>query len=313
VSESHIKPDFLIIGAQKSGTTWLWEMLGQHPGTSLPTKKEIHFFGSSELYRKGPGWYYEHFDGLDAGLICGEASTSYLFDRVPFWFNDNRALAYDSTLGKIPDLVRRELPDAKIIAVLRDPVHRAISAYRHWMRKGDLPPLAGLQKTATSHPKLRIGEYGHYHQYLRLWCQTFPREQMLFLNFESDVIGDPRRALEKVFRFLGLDDEFEPRQPERHVYRSWSWTRSVVSYYAGPLRRWVNRGGLGTWLDSHDIMEKYALRLGDVEFLREIYLPSKEALETLLDRSLDNWDYGSGLLSSMRRGKGGQRHTGVFL
>ena len=52
------KPNFFIIGAQKCGTGWLWEMLKQHPGTDLPSQKEIHFFGASELYRKGKGWYY---------------------------------------------------------------------------------------------------------------------------------------------------------------------------------------------------------------------------------------------------------------
>ena len=81
------KPDFMIIGAQKAGTTWLWEKLNLHHGTSLPKEKEIHFFGGVENYQKGREWYYNHFSNLDPYKVTGEASTTYLYDRIPYWHN----------------------------------------------------------------------------------------------------------------------------------------------------------------------------------------------------------------------------------
>ena len=87
-----IKPDFLIIGAQKAGTTWLWRMLEQHPDTDLAKEKEIHFFGSSELYRTGKDRYYGHFARLDRSKLIGEASTSYFYDNVLYWYNDSPKL-----------------------------------------------------------------------------------------------------------------------------------------------------------------------------------------------------------------------------
>ena len=294
------KPDFLLIGAQKSGTSWLWEMLGQHPETDLPPTKEIHYFGSSEHYAKGPEWYYAHFEGLDQRRLCGEASTSYLFDRVPFWFNESRQIEYDPTLSALPALVHTEIPDAKVIAVLRDPVHRALSAYRHWMKKGNLSPLAGLRRTAVEHPRLRILEYGQYCRHLRAWRDVFPSNQMLVLIFEEDVVNRPRDGLRKVYEFLDLDQEHDATRPERRVHGSWSWTRSVASYYSGPFRRWVDRGRIGDWLDRHDFMERFAVRRSDIAFLRDTYESQKTDLESLLGRSLDCWDYGKGLMEGGR-------------
>ena len=63
-STNRNEPGFFIIGAQKSGTSWLWSMLKQHPGASLPKQKEIDYFGSSELYARGDDWYFSYFDGL---------------------------------------------------------------------------------------------------------------------------------------------------------------------------------------------------------------------------------------------------------
>ncbi len=119
------KPDFLIIGAQKAGTTWLWAMLNQHPGVQLPETKEIHFFGGSETYAAGLDAYLAHFEGIPENRVTGEASTAMFFDRVPYWYNKGRELVYDDALPPVPELVRRDLGEVKIIVVLRDPVRRA--------------------------------------------------------------------------------------------------------------------------------------------------------------------------------------------
>ena len=285
-------PDFLIIGAQKSGTTWLWKMLNQHPGTVLPAQKEIHYFGSSEIYAKGPEWYFRNFDDIDSCVVTGEASTSYLFDKVPYWYNKANKIEYDTSLPSLPALVASVLPHVKIIVVLRDPVQRAASAYRHWMKQGNISPLIGLRRTALEHPRLRILQYGDYARHLTAWMQVFPRNQILVMLFEEDVIGDPDNGIKKVFKFLDLDLEFSPSKIKKKVHQSWSWTRIVANYYAGPFRRLLGKYPIGGFLNKHDFLGKFAIRPSDLQFLCDAYLPSRKAIEKLIERNLDCWNYG---------------------
>lgn len=290
-----VRPDFLIIGAQRAGTTWLWTMLQQHPGTSLPKGKEIHFFGSAELYTKGTDWYYFHFQHLDPGKVVGEASTTYLYDRVPYWHNNSRRLEFDEMLPSIPELVTRELPAAKILVMLRDPVGRAVSAYYYWMQRvDDVSPFLGLKETALRYPKMRILEYGYYARYLRLWAEFVPPERMRVLVFEEDVVKEPGKTVRAVYEFLDLDPDFVPRQADRAVHRSWTWTRILFRYFSrGVAPRLGKSRRLGAWLDRYDLLGGMAVRPADVEFLRAQYAPEKAELERLLNRRLDCWTYGA--------------------
>ena len=83
-----------------------------------------------------------------------------LLDRPAFFYNDVNKLEYDESLPLLPEMVRTMLPDVKVIVCLRDPVRRAVSAYFHWMRKGELPVSAGIEKTAVNHPRLRPPDKG---------------------------------------------------------------------------------------------------------------------------------------------------------
>ena len=115
-------PGFLIIGAQKSGTTTLFAMLGTHPQLTRPTDKEVHYF--SLHYERGEAWYRRHFKGE----IAFEASPYYIFHPAA------------------PERIRATIPNAKLIAILRDPVQRSISHYFHSVLKGHetLPMLEAL-------------------------------------------------------------------------------------------------------------------------------------------------------------------------
>jgi hypothetical protein len=116
-------PDFVIIGAQKAGTTVLFDMLAEHPQVSLSTVKEIHYFDIN--FRRGEEWYRRHFDRH----IAGEASPYYIF--------------HPSTHDRMKALI----PNAKVIAILRDPVERALSHYFHEVRLGceKLPIMEALR------------------------------------------------------------------------------------------------------------------------------------------------------------------------
>lgn len=289
-------PSFFIIGAQKSGTTWLWDMLNQHPGTSL-ADKEIHYFGSSELYAKGDDWYYNHFEDVNPGKVTGEASTTYFYDRVPYFYNESRHIEFDDSLPPIPELLARNFPEAKYILSLRDPVRRAISAYTHWMKKGRLSPTLGLKKTATEYPKLRIIEFGLYAKYLAAWQKHIPAERFRILLFEDQIIKNYEQTLRDTYTYLELDRNFKPQHPTKSRHRSWGWTRIVFNYYGKKFFRNIGESRAGKLLDRYNFLENFAVTTEDIEFLRSIYLPEKEQISNLTGLDLSGWDYGERLMT----------------
>lgn len=289
-------PAFFLIGAQKAGTSWLWKMLDQHPGTSLPSQKELHYFGSSELYNKGDDWYFKFFNGLDPEKLIGEASTTYFYDRVPYWHNNSNQIEFDESLPIIPELISRKFPDAKFIVVLRDPVHRAISAYFHWMRGGETSPLLGLKKVVTTMPKMRIAEYGLYAKYLKIWMEHVPSDRFRVIVFEDQVKKDWDQTLADTYEYLGLDPAFKPEKPARRVHASWGWTRIMFNYYAGRISRNIGRSNAGYLLDRFNFLSGSAIKAEDIEYLRSIYLPEKEQIASLIGNDLSCWDYGETML-----------------
>lgn len=289
-------PHFFLLGVQKSGTTWLWNMLDQHPGTSLPQTKEIHYFGSAELYAKGDDWYYEHFAGLDPDKVIGEASTSHFYDRVPYWHNDSDQIEYDDSLPPVPELIDHHFPQAKYLVILRDPVRRAISAYSHWMKKGMVSPMLGLKRVAIEHPKMRILEYGLYARYLEAWLKQVPAERFRIILFEQQIKKNWETTLHDIYGYLGLDPAFNPVRPERAVHQRWGWSRILFNYYAGKMFGNIGDSSLSKIVGRLDPLPFKAIKPEDIEFLRSRYLPEKEKIASLTGLDLSSWDYGEALL-----------------
>ena len=199
-------PDFLIIGAQRGGTTSLYEYLCRHPQVDPATEKEIHYFDFQTA--RGPAWYRAHFPWRFPGTrITGEASPFYLFHP------------------RVPRLVRDLLPAVRLIVLLRDPVERAHSHFR-LQRRAKIEPLATFEEAIAAEPERLAGErekfarlpdyYGYnFHQYSYLergiylpqlvaWEEFFPREQLLVLGSE-DFYARPAEVFGRVCDFLGLD------------------------------------------------------------------------------------------------------------
>lgn len=292
-SQGLTRPDFLVIGAQKAGTSWLWQMLEQHPDADLPARKEIHFFGGVENYRKGKEWYYNHFKEINPSKITGEASTSYFYDHIPYWYNPSRSLEHDRSLPTIPELIMNELPDAKIILILRDPVRRAVSAYKHLTRHAMVSPRLGLKQTALNHPKTRILEYGLYAKYLTAWKALVAPDRMRIFVFEEDVRKSPENTVREIYEFLALDSGFKPQGLSEIVHKSWTWTRIFIHYYSPkPLRRLI-KSRFGNVLDSVQLFPPTRISRDDLDFLHTVYSPQKRELEALLKRKLDCWNHES--------------------
>lgn len=189
-------PDFLIIGAQKGGTTSMYHYLTQHPQVQHAKKKEINFF--TDHFEEGVDWYRNQFFRRVPGKLQGEASPIYLFHH------------------RAPERVYSLFPKVKLIVLLRDPVARAFSHYKHNVRKGREKrtfdeAINKEMKTIDADlaaPELRKygGCYvkrGVYVDQIKRWTAYFPTEQILFLKSE-DFFKDPKGTMEVVHKFLGI-------------------------------------------------------------------------------------------------------------
>lgn len=229
--KARILPSFLIIGAQRAGTTSLYDHLRHHPDIAEPAggeqsvswRKELHFF--DEKFWRGIDWYRSFFPlaasrriarlrGSD--LVAYEATPYYLFHPA------------------VPERVARTIPDVRLIALLRDPIERAYSHYQMMLRKNterlsfedaiaaEEERLAGEEERLLADPRYFSRHHRHhsyisrglYADQLERWFAHFPREQLLVLRAE-DFFAKPAEALADVLAFLGLRDwspgEFEAR------------------------------------------------------------------------------------------------------
>lgn len=215
-------PDFVIIGAAKSGTTSLYDFVIKHPRINPAYTKELHYFSSPEGFGL---WYYRSNFPITIKQLTGEASTSYL------------------PISEVPARMKAVIPDAKLIAILRNPVDRAYSHY-HFARKhnretsttfeealrleesrwrkvmeaaaelesvfcerealsghGNLYQLFRNLSQISSTPYLMTGRYADH---LENWFRYYDRNRLLVLSTE-DFGRDRQGVLNQVFEFLGVD------------------------------------------------------------------------------------------------------------
>ena len=193
-------PNFLIIGAQKSGTSWLHAMLRQHPDVFMP-EAELHFFDKRHHFERGVAWYERHFADAGGHAAIGEKTPDYL------WANGQ------GVEGHLPDVHRNlhaVVPDARLIVVLRNPVERAVSAVLHLLRTRRVSPIHSLDDLLVGRGRDLVRghgviEYGFYCEQLEAYLELFDRDRMLVLFFEEDVRDDPASTLRRVCAFLGID------------------------------------------------------------------------------------------------------------
>ena len=197
----HRLPDFIIAGAPRSGTSWLYVLAGRHPQLAMaaPMVPEPKFFLIDELWRRGIDYYStKWFDPLPAGRVLGEKSANYLES------------------SEAAERMCRVLPRVKLIFLLRNPVDRAYSNYL-WSRQNGLETetferalALETQREQDLAPNLRYARphayfaRGLYAEHLPRFYDRFPREQILVLRHE-DVETCPEIVAAALHRFLGVD------------------------------------------------------------------------------------------------------------
>jgi Sulfotransferase domain len=243
-------PSALIIGAQRSGSTSLFNYLAQHPDVLPPLGKEIHYFDLH--YARGLRWYRGRFPfahRLRPPAITIDASPYYLAHPLA------------------AERAHRLLPEVKLVALLRNPIERAFSHYQHEVRDGreslsfaealdrEAERLAGeeerLQRDSGyysfEHHRYSYTRRGHYLEQLERWTRWYPRSQLLVLQSEW-LFRDPAAASAAVYEFLGLRphrlEKYKPFYQGAYDRRIPADIRQRLVTYFEPLNR-----ELYLWLD----------------------------------------------------------------
>ena len=199
-------PTFLIIGAQKSATRWLRSNLGRHPHV-YAAPHEVEFFNNGERFgSRGADWYRGQFAGWAGEHVVGEATPGYMI-----WRHHPPVVA-----NRIKEIV----PDARLIAVLRNPVDRANSAMVHHIRRGRLPEGSTLLEHVRAQPpeadRVGLVTGGWYAASLRPFQRTFGDQLLVLLH--DDVRDDPQAVYNAALRHVGANPQFRPTELDQIVF-----------------------------------------------------------------------------------------------
>jgi hypothetical protein len=295
-----MKPNFLIIGAARAGTTALYHCVRQHPEIFVSRPKELRFFAKADAPAfGGPGdenvnrnwvttWeeYCRHFADVNGQKAIGEASPFYLCSE------------------EAPKRIRRFLPDAKLVVVLRDPVSRAFSSFMY-LRRAGREPLSDFRSALQAEDVRRQDNWEYLWQYrslglystqLERYLDVFPRE-LIWIGLFDDLGAEPIRFCQMVYAFLEVDPDFRPRiaegvnasgEPRSRTLQDIvdkqnplrSFARSLLPKSFGrAIRRTVLKRNLRRDVIPRDVEQE----------LRAYYRPEIERLEILIGRDLSAW------------------------
>lgn len=298
----------LIVGAPKCGTTSLFRYASQHPSICGSQEKESRFFEFQPPERIAEWWdhQFSHWDGEEVVL---EASPYNLF--VPY----------------VPERIAKAIPDARIVAILRDPVERAHSDwwmfYTRQLEEREFPqaieannqrlqeaPLAEAENPERlwrgnydgihEHRTLELRPYlecGHYAEQLRRYRQYFPDERIHVL-FLDDFHGDPRATARRLWDCLGVDTDVTLQEPEaqnvafRQMPEPWLAALRVANRLRIPTLLPVRvKGWIRSLLSGGS---RPTIEPETRTWLEDYYRPHNEQLRSLLDREVPSWLAGNG-------------------
>ncbi len=289
MSRADVKPNFLIVGAAKAGTSSLHDWLSQHPQVFMPAHKEPCYFVEGWGVKHWPQ-YLELFRGGVGRRAVGEASAAYL------------------AAAESPAWIRRTLGDVKIIVLLRDPSRRAVSLHQ-WMVAQGYEPILGLREALDAEAwrssdeafRRSAPQYwldylyfrsGLYALQLERYFETFGPASVMVLLFE-EMIRRPGRTYAQVCDFLGVDAAFTPdfrvcnaaRLP-RYASGQHALMRLLRRGVGGAVGRSVWRGAMWCNLAAG---RKPVVDAEVVSHLRDRFAGDVRRVGQLLEKDLSSW------------------------
>ena len=261
-------PTFIGIGAQRAGTTWAYNCLAEHPQVFMTRKKEQHFFYVN--YSRGLDWYAAQFAGAGSAVARGEITPDYLYHP--------EALAN----------IARDLPDARLFVILRNPIDRAVSAYALHAQR-----YAGQSFAQALVTDDELIDRGRYARHLANVFGLFPRSRCA-LFFYDDLVERPLQFVRELYQYVGVDADFCPASLQTHynrvIYpRLQQW---LLRSGAGWIIDTVKKTQLGDWVRARNQgsrRESGVATPTDVAKLREVFADDVAQLARLVGRDLDHW------------------------
>ncbi|MEQ9621318.1 sulfotransferase [Coleofasciculus chthonoplastes] len=293
-----IMPNFLIIGAAKAGTTSLYSYLNQHPQVYMSPVKEPRFFTPElySIYNNGVRdngrrtaltleQYGQLFQGVSTEIAIGEASTEYLY------------------IPKAPERIKSHIPKAKLIAILRNPVERAFSAFLYQFRDG-VETLTFQQALQAEEKRIKAGfrpgwhykQVGFYSSQVKRYLDGFDPEQMRLYLYD-DLSSDGLIVVQDIYRFLAIDDTFIPdfkREnvsgiPKRRWLQNLFTKNNPLKSAFKPLFSGKLRLAIRERVKKQNLGAKPILSPEIRQELIEVYREDIEKLQTLIQRDLSAW------------------------
>ena len=274
--------DFLIIGAQKAGSTSLRVFLGSLDAHIYTLKSEQHFWNREGQYRDGYGLpsYMSRFAAAGAAQLIGEKSPSYL-------------PSYEA-----PERIAKYFPRIKLIAILRNPVDRAYSAYWHGRRNGAIDASFTFSQSIRSYQENHGIGYGDlvtpglYSSQIARYLNFFPKDQLLVLNFD-ELLHSPERELSAAVAFLGLD----PSQVIKENSIEFPKKNTAQVSRSPRLSQYIYKSRFLTFEEKSKISKKLwkdglipPMMLEDKEFLSAFYSDQAKEIHALTGVTFD-WKF----------------------
>lgn len=272
-----LKPNFLFIGPDKTGSSWLFSLLQAHPQCFVPECKDIYFF--DRYYQRGMAWYLDFFqEAKPHHLAVGELSHDYMFS--------SEAL----------ERISNDLPNVKLLTCLRNPIDRSFSHYLYLVRSGltKLP----FREALTEFPE--ILEHSLYWKYLSPWFAEFGIERIKVLWFEM-LRDDPEKFANECLQFLGVTTEmdFNFRQKVRVASKPRVYVIAKAMKAGANFARRVRMEKLvgrikhsrvsSILYKPYSDKEKPKLSELDRKYLKDFFSEDIQKLESLLGVRLRHW------------------------
>ena len=295
-------PNFLILGAAKSGTTAIYTYIKQHPQIYMSPRKELRYFSNHiEVPNNVPMDYvhrgvktleeYEHyFDAITSETIYGESSPMYLY------------------YPGVAERIKETIPNAKLFAILRNPVDRAYSAYTHGLREWKEPAKSFEEALSLESEREQIGwgmlwqftKVGFYYQQLKRYYDIFDPGQIMVVLYD-DLRRSVDNLLKDIFTFLKVDPDFNPdtsARPNVSGFPKSKLTHEMMRHLFltdNPIKR-IGRKIFRDKFRRQTInnirelnLEKRKMSQETRKELNQVFYEEIQNLEKLIDRDLSHW------------------------
>lgn len=273
-------PDFLVVGATKAATTWLYQCLNEHPEVFVPSLKEVNYF--SYHYTQDIQWYLSFFTDVQNEKAIGELSPSYFIcDECP-----KRIYTFN--------------PDIRLLFMLRNPIERAYSQYCMELRYNTVSENLDKELNLES---IIVRESLYYQQISKF--KKLPFKHLKFIIYD-DIQTNPQKVLADIFEFLGVDKSFKNQALFKKHYAQLPRQRFEKAYtYLVALYRWINNNntigrnilnslkkkGLNDEFHRlNSVQKEYPqMSIEKTQELLNFYRQDVEQLSRLIDRDMTFW------------------------